>query len=39
MPFARRSVATVRDGCAPRSSQWRTRYSSSSITEGSVWGL
>ena len=39
MPLVRSSVATVSDGWAPCSSQWRARASSSSIVEGSVCGL
>jgi hypothetical protein len=39
MPLVRSSVATVSDGCAPCSSQWRARSSSNSIVEGSVCGL
>src|SRR5215210_9115091 len=39
MPLRRSSVATVSDGCAPCSSQWRARSSSTSISEGSVCGL
>ena len=39
MPLVRSNVATVSDGWAPCSSQWRARVSSSSIVEGSVCGL
>src|SRR6185295_9468494 len=39
MPLVRSSVATVSEGWAPCSSQWRARPSSSSIVEGSVCGL
>src|SRR6187200_2734234 len=39
MPLVRSSVATVSDGWAPCSSQWRARASSNSIVEGSVCGL
>src|SRR6476469_5796404 len=39
MPLVRSRPATVSDGWAPCSSQWRARSSSSSISEGSVCGL
>src|ERR671921_238416 len=39
MPLVRSSVATVSDGWAPCSSQWRARSSSMLIVEGSVCGL
>ena len=39
IPFAFSSLLTVSLGCAPCSSQLRTRSSSSSIVEGSVCGL
>src|SRR6266571_242471 len=39
IPFAFRSFLTVSLGSAPFLSQVRTRSSSSSIVEGSVWGL
>ena len=39
MPLVRSRVATVSDGCAPCSSQWRARSSSMLIVEGSVCGL
>ncbi len=39
MPLVRSRVATVSEGWAPCSSQWRARSSSSSISEGSVCGL
>src|SRR5215218_3504941 len=39
MPLVRNSPATVSEGWAPCSSQWRARSSSSSISEGLVWGL
>src|SRR6476646_3415005 len=39
MPLVRSSPATVSEGWAPCSSQWRARSSSISINEGSVWGL
>src|SRR5690349_10709413 len=39
MPLVRSSPATVSDGWAPCSSQWRARSSSSTIVEGSVCGL
>src|SRR5664279_479168 len=39
MPLVRRSPATVSDGWAPCSSQWRARSSSTSISDGLVCGL
>src|SRR6187551_1725675 len=39
MPLVRSRVATVSEGCAPCSSQWRARSSSRTIVEGSVCGL
>src|SRR6476620_8588249 len=39
MPLVRSRVATVSDGWAPCSSQWRARSSSMLIVEGSVCGL
>src|SRR5215203_6051267 len=39
MPLVRSRVATVSDGWAPCSSQWRARSSSRTIVEGSVCGL
>ena len=39
MPWVRSSLRTVSEGCAPRSSQSRTRSSLSVIVEGLVWAL
>src|SRR4051812_26789919 len=39
MPLVRSSPATVSEGWAPCSSQWRARSSSNSINEGLVCGL
>src|SRR5512144_1895179 len=39
MPLVRSRVATVSEGWAPCSSQWRARSSSMLIVEGSVCGL
>src|SRR3954454_14666775 len=39
MPLVRSNVATVSEGWAPCSSQWRARSSSSTIVDGSVCGL
>src|SRR5215218_3068784 len=39
MPLVRSSPATVSEGWAPCSSQWRARSSSRTIVEGSVCGL
>src|SRR5215469_153061 len=39
MPLVRSRPATVSEGWAPCSSQWRARSSSMLIVEGSVWGL
>src|ERR1700709_819638 len=39
MPLVRSSPATVSEGWAPCSSQWRARSSSNSISEGLVCGL
>src|SRR3954451_16373007 len=39
MPLVRSSPATVSEGWAPCSSQWRARSSSNSISDGLVCGL
>jgi hypothetical protein len=39
MPLVRSNPATVSEGWAPRSSQWRARSSSIWIVDGSVCGL
>src|SRR5258707_10560282 len=39
MPLVRSRPATVSEGCAPCSSQWRARSSSNSISDGLVCGL